>query len=69
MIVMRRTIVEFIVGIPVIIGVYALLEFFYDICIVHIPYTFDILTCACCLIAWFACMAVTYIARKKKGKI
>lgn len=63
---MKRSIIEFIVGIPVIIGVYALLEFFYSSFIVKIPFVFDIRNCAIYIFVWFACVTVSYIIRKNK---
>ena len=63
---MKRLIIEFIVGIPIIIGMYALLEFLYSSFIVHVPFVFDIRNCAIYFIVWLACVTVSYIVRKNK---
>lgn len=68
MIVMRRMLFELLVGIPVIIGVYTLLEFLYCKFIVYSPFVFDIRACLICLIVWFVCTTVSYMARKNISK-
>lgn len=62
---MKKPIIEFIIGIPVIIGVYALLEFLYSTFIVHIPFVFNIRSCSVCFAVWLACVSITYLAGRK----
>lgn len=65
---MKRTIIEFLIGIPIVAGLYTLLDFLYDTFIVHIPFVFDMKYCVLCLSVWTAYEAAVLISRVNKER-
>ena len=63
---MRRIIIEFLIGVPIVIVVYALLEFLYCTFFTHTPFVFNFITCGEMLLVWLVVEIVTYFIRKNK---
>lgn len=63
---LKRTIIEFLIGLPVVVGVYALLDWLYHLLITHTPFTFSVSTCMICVTVWLVIEIISYINRKKK---
>ena len=63
---MKRIIIEFLIGIPVIILGYLLLEFIYSTFITHTRFVFDFKTCGTVILVWLVVEIVTYLFRKGK---
>ena len=64
---MKRTVIEFLIGLPIVIGVYALLDFLYCTLISHHPFVFDFKTCSIVVISWAAVEVLIYLIRRKKS--
>ncbi|MBQ6498523.1 MAG: hypothetical protein IJI48_01310 [Ruminococcus sp.] len=63
---LKRTVTEFLIGLPVVVGVYALLEWMYSAIISKSPFVFDVKTCSMCVMSWLVISIILYIARRKK---
>lgn len=64
---MKRIIIEFIIGIPVIIIGYCLFEFIYSAFITKTAFVFDIKSCGTCIAVWAIVEIITYFTRINKG--
>ena len=63
---MKKTVIEFLIGIPVVIGVYALLEFLYCTFISHEPFVFRLSACGIYIGIWAVVEIVFYFIRRNK---
>ena len=63
---LKRTVIEFLIGLPIVVGVYALLEWLYSAIISKSPFVFDVKTCGMCVTVWLVISIISYIARRKK---
>ena len=63
---LKRSVIEFLIGLPIVVGVYALLEWLYHTLISHTPFTFSFSTCSLCITVWLIIVIVMYINRKRK---
>lgn len=63
---LKRTVIEFLIGLPIVVGVYALLEWLYSAIITKSPFVFDVKTCGMCVMVWLVISIISYIARRKK---
>lgn len=63
---LKRSVIEFLIGLPVVVGVYALLEWLYSAIITKSPFVFDVKTCGMCVMVWLVISIISYIARRKK---
>ncbi len=63
---MKRTIIEFLIGIPVVVILFTLFEFLYCTFITHTPFSFPFIGIGSAIGVWFIVELVTLIIRKKK---
>ena len=63
---LKRTVIEFLIGLPIVVGVYALLEWLYSAIISKSPFVFDVKTCCMCVTVWLVISIISYIVRRKK---
>jgi hypothetical protein len=63
---MKRTIIEFLVGLPVVVGLYFLLDFLYCTFIVNTPFVFNIRNCGMAVGIWAIVEIITYFIRSRK---
>lgn len=63
---LKRTVIEFLIGLPIVVGVYALLEWLYSAIISKSPFIFDVKTCSMCVMMWLVITIISYIIRRKK---
>ncbi len=63
---MKKLIIEILIGIPIVIGVYALLDFLYCTFITRSPFSFSIGLCMSAVGLWILVEVVLYLTRKKK---
>lgn len=65
---MKRIIIEFLIGVPVIVLGYTLLDFLYCTFITHNQFSFDIRGCLIAVGVWAIVEAVTFLLRSRKQK-
>jgi hypothetical protein len=63
---LKRSVIEFLIGLPIVVGVYALLEWLYSAIISKSPFVFDVKTCSMCVMSWLVISIISYIVRRKK---
>ena len=63
---MKKLILEILIGIPVVIGVYALLDFLYCTFITRSPFVFSFPVCISLIALWVAVELISYFIRRKK---
>ncbi len=64
---MKRTIIEFLIGLPIVICGYFLLDFLYCTFFTHEPFIFNIRNCGIAVLVWFVVELVTYLSRRNKS--
>ena len=62
---LKRTVTEFLIGLPVVVGVYALLDWLYQTLITRTPYVFNSDSCMIYVTVWLVIEIFLYINRKK----
>ncbi len=65
---MKRTIIEFLIGLPVIIIGFFLLDYLYCTFITHSPFVFNVQGCGIAVAVWAVVEIVTFIIRSKNSK-
>lgn len=63
---MKRIIIEFLIGLPVVVLLFALLEFLYCTFITHTAFAFNFKGCAVAIGVWAVVEAVTFFKRKSQ---
>lgn len=63
---MKKLIIEILIGIPVVIGIYALLDFLYCTLISKNPFSFNVGLCLSLIGVWVVVEIVLFLIRKKK---
>ena len=63
---MKRTVIEFLVGLPIVVLGFFLLEFLYCTLITHSPFVFDFKNCGIAVAVWAVVVIVSYFARKRR---
>lgn len=64
---MKRVIIEFLIGLPIVIIGYFLLDYLYCAFISREAFSFDIRSCGIAVLVWAVIECVTYFTRKKKS--
>ena len=65
---LKKVLIEFLIGIPVIIGLYALFEFLYCTFLTKSDFVFDASNLYFPILIWFIIELITFITRAKKSK-
>lgn len=65
---LKKTLIELLIGIPVVFGTAALLDFLYQTFITKNAYHFNLSVCIYCIGIWFAVEIVCYTIRSNKQK-
>ena len=65
---MKRTIIEFFIGLPIVVLLYTLLDYLYCTFITQSAFVFEPKGCAMAVTVWIAVVAVLYLLRIKKQK-
>ena len=65
---MKRIIIEFLIGLPVVVLLYLLFEFLYAKLITRSDFVFNFGACMFIVGVWLVVEIVTYTIRKKKEK-
>lgn len=63
---MKRMIIEFLIGLPIVVLGYILLDFLYETFIVHNTFAVDPKGISIIVIVWLAVVLVSYFIRRKK---
>jgi hypothetical protein len=63
---MKRMIIEFLIGLPIVVLGYILLDFLYETFIVHNTFAVDPKGISISVIVWLAVVLVSYFIRRKK---
>ncbi len=63
---MKRVIIEFLIGLPIVIVGFFILDFLYMTFIEKTPFVFNVKSCGICIAVWAIVEAVTYFTRNRK---
>ena len=66
---MKRSVIEFIVGLPIIVLGYFFLDYLYCVFISHSAFSFDIKGGAIAVVVWLAVVVFSHIKRNNKENI
>ena len=64
---MKRTVIELLIGLPIVVLGFFLLEFLYCTLITRTPFVFDIKSCGIAVAVWVVVVIVSHILRKRRG--
>lgn len=64
---MKRTIIEFLIGLPVVVFLYVLFDYLYCTFISHSAFVFEMKNCFIFITAWLAVVIVMHIFRNRKN--
>lgn len=63
---MKRTVIEFVIGLPIIVLGYFLLEYLYCILFSHSAFSFDLKGAAIAVVVWLVVVIISHIKRNNK---
>ncbi len=61
---LKKTLIEFLIGLPIVIGLAALLDYLYQTFITHSSYQFSFAPCAACVGIWAVIQVISYLTRR-----
>ena len=65
---MKRTVIEFIIGLPIIVLGYFFLDYLYCVLISHTDFSLDIKGGAIAVVVWLSVVIFSHIKRNNKEK-